>query len=142
MRIGLRHYLLDAEDVLYHLPNAALDRMLSDARRHPIARFAGQRIRGAEIAVALMSGKPIAVERSSFSVLTFRKDGSLVTPLLDRHVRARAELALALPQSIQAMAVANASTRFLARGGQWSPPAAIKRRIEQTALGRLTCGRI
>lgn len=71
MRIGLRHYLLDAEDALYHLPNAAFDRLLCDPEGHRLCRFAGQRIRSAEIAVALMHGKLIAVERASFGILTF-----------------------------------------------------------------------
>jgi hypothetical protein len=142
MRIGLRHYLLDAEDALYHVPNAVFDRMLRDPVRHRLPRFAGQRIRSAVIAVALMNGKPIAVERSWFSIFTFKKNGALVSPLSDRHVRARAELALALEQPILDTAVADASTRFLARGGQWSPSAAVKRRIEQTAMGRQKCGRV
>jgi hypothetical protein len=42
-----------------------------------------------------MNGKPIAVERFSSSILTFKKNEALVSPLLDPHVRARAELALA-----------------------------------------------
>jgi len=136
VRIGFRRYLLDAEDTLYRVPIAAFDRMLRDPVRHRLPRFAGQRLRSAEIAVALMNGKPIAVERSSFSILTFKKNGTLVSPLLDSHVRARAELALALGQPRRDTAVADASTRFLARGGQWSPSPAVRRRIEQTALGR------
>ena len=142
MRIGFRHYLLNAEGALYHVPNAAFDRMLRDPVRHPLPHFAGQRIRSAEIAVALMNGKPIAVVRSSFSILTFKKNGVLVSPLSDRHVWARAELALALEPPLPDTVVADASTRFLARGGQWSPTAAVKRRIEQTALGRQKCGRV
>ena len=61
---------------------------------------------------------PIPVERSSFSILTFQKSGALMSPLLDPHVRARAELALTLEQPSRDTAVADASTRFLARGGQ------------------------
>jgi hypothetical protein len=38
------------------------------------------------MSVALMNGKPIAVVRSSFSILTFKKNGALVSPLSDRHV--------------------------------------------------------
>jgi tryptophan 2,3-dioxygenase len=89
-----------------------------------------------------MNGQPTQVVRSSFNILTFKKDGTLVPPLSDRHVRARAELALALDQPIRDTAVADASTRFLARGGQWSPAAAVRRRIEQTALGREKCQRV
>ena len=142
MRIGFRHYFLDADGALNRIPNAAFDRMLRDPTRHPLPRFAGQRVRTAEIAVELMNGQPIQVLRSSFSILTFKKNGTLVPPLSDRHVRARAELALALDRPIREAAVADASTRFVARGGQWSPSAAVRRRIEQTALGRLKCPRV
>jgi hypothetical protein len=148
MRIGFRHYLFDDEGTLYRIANAAFDRMLRDLVHHRLARFAGQRIRSAEIAVALMNGKPIAVERSSFSILTFETNGALVSPLIDTHVRARVELAVtpALEKpgrdTPREMAVADASTRFLARGGQWSPSAAVRRRIEQTALGRQKCARV
>jgi hypothetical protein len=38
--------------------------------------------------------------------------------------------------------VEDGSTRFLARGGQWSPSPAVRRRIEQTALGRQKCPRV
>ena len=69
-------------------------------------------------------------------MLTFKKNGAPLSPLSDRHVRARAELALALGQPIRDTAVADASTQFLALGGQWSPSAAVRRQIEQTALGR------
>jgi hypothetical protein len=67
-----------------------------------------------------------------------------VSPLSDQHVRARAELALALAleRPSRDTAVADASTQFLARGGQWSPSPAVKRRIEQTALGRQKCERV
>jgi hypothetical protein len=108
MRIGFRHYLLDAEGALYHVPNAAFDRMLRDPVRYRLPRFAGQRVRSAEIAVALMNGKPIAVDRSWFSILTFKKNGALVPPLSDRHVRARAELALALEQPVRGTVVEDA----------------------------------
>jgi len=142
MRIGLRHYFLDASGALYRIPNAAFDRMLRDPVRHRLPRFAGQRVRSAEIAVELMNGQPIQVVRSSFSILTFKKNGSMVPPLSDRHLRARAELALALDQPIRDTAVADSGPRFLARGGQWSPAAAVRRRIEQTALGRQKCDRV
>lgn len=134
--------MLDAEDVVYRIPNAAFDRLLNDPVRHRLLRFAGQRVRTAEIAVALLNGKPIAVERSWFSILTFKKNGALDSPLSDRHVRARAELALSLDPPRLSTAVADAGNRFLARGGQWTPSPALRRRIEQTALARQNCPRV
>ncbi len=71
--------------ILYQIPNAAFDRMLRDPLHHRLPRFADKRVRSAEIAVALMNRKAIAVERSTFSILTFKKNGALVSPLSDRH---------------------------------------------------------
>ena len=118
MRVAFRHYLLDSEGTLYRLPSAALDRMLQAPNRHRLARFAGQRVRSAEVVVEMVDGRPISVVRSVFNMLTFKRDGTLIPPLRDRHVRARAELALALDSPGPRASVAEASTRFVARGGQ------------------------
>jgi hypothetical protein len=90
----------------------------------------------------MMNGRPLVVLRSVFNMLTFRSDGRLVSPLRDRHVRARADLALALDSPNPRAGVAEASTRFVARGGQWKPSAALVWRIEQTALGGQKCERV
>jgi len=37
---GLRHFMLDSEGTLSHLPMSALDRMLHNPTRHRLARFA------------------------------------------------------------------------------------------------------
>ncbi len=125
MRVALRHFLLDREGDLYRLPSAALDRMLQSPTRHRLPRLAGERVRSAEVAVEMLNGRPLRVP-----------------PLRDRHVRAHAELALALGAPARHAGIAEASTRFVARGGQWTPSAAVVRRIEQTALGRQKCPRI
>jgi hypothetical protein len=142
VRVAFRHYLLDSEGTLYRLPSAALDRMLQAPNRHRLARFAGQRVRSAEVVVEMVDGRPISVVRSVFNMLTFKRDGTLIPPLRDRHVRARAELAMAPDSPARHPKVAEAGSRFVARGGQWKPPAALARRIEQTALGRLKCPRV
>jgi hypothetical protein len=142
MRVAFRHFLLDREGALYRVPSATLDRMLQVPTRYRIARLAGQRVRSAEVAVEMMNGRPIRVVRSVFSMLTFKSDGSLVPPLEDCHVRARAELALAFGTPARHARTAEASTRFVARGGQWTPSAALVRRIEQAALGSQKCPRI
>jgi hypothetical protein len=109
---------------------------------YPLTRFAGQRVRSAEVIVEMLKGRPLAVLRSVFTMLTFDSDGSLVSPLRDPHIRARAELALALDSPKPRASVADASIQFVARGGQWKPTPALARRIEQVALGRLKCPRL
>ncbi len=131
MRVAFRHFLLDAEGTLYRLRSAALDRMLHRPTRQRLAHFAGQRVRSAEVVVEMMNGRPLVVLRSVFNMLRFKSDGTLLPPLRDRHVRARAELALALGAPAHHAGIAEASTRFVARGGEWTPSAALVRRIEQ-----------
>lgn len=89
-----------------------------------------------------MNGRPLRVVRSVFSMLTFKNDGTLVPPLQGRHVRARAEQALAFGSPGRQAGISDASTRYVARGGQWTPSAALVRRIEQIALGKQKCPRI
>ena len=64
MRVAFRHFLLDPEGTPYRLASAALNRMLRDPVRHPLARFAGQRVRSAKIAIELTNEQPIQVVRS------------------------------------------------------------------------------
>jgi hypothetical protein len=117
--------MLNSEGTLVRLPIAALDRMLQAPSRHRLPRFAGQRVRSAEFVVEMVDGRPIYVLCSVFNMWTFKRDGTLFPPLRDRHVRARAELALALDAPTRYTTVAEAGTRFVARGGQWKPPAAL-----------------
>lgn len=142
MRLALRYFLLDREGALYRLPSATLDRMQQVRSRLRLARFAGQRVRSAEIAVQLINGRPVRVIRSVFNMLSFKSDGTLLPTQHDRHARARVELALASAAAARRAGVTEASTRFVARGGQWTPSAALVRRMEQIALGRQKCPRI
>jgi hypothetical protein len=142
MRLALRYFLIDRQGALYRLPSSTLDRMQQVSSRLRLPRFAGQRVRSAEVAVEMINGRPLRVVRSVFNVLTFKSDGTLLPPLQDRHLRARVEQALALAAAARRASVTAASTRFLARGGEWKPSAALVRRMEQIALGRQKCPRI
>lgn len=142
MRLALRYFLLDREGALYRLPITALDRMLQVRSRLRLPRFAGQRVRSAEVAVEMINGRPVRVIRSVFNMLTFKGDGTLLPTRQDRHARARIELALARAAAARRGGITEASARFVARGGQWTPSAVLVGRMEQIALGRQQCPRI
>jgi hypothetical protein len=72
VRVALRHFMLDSEGTLVRLPIAALDRMLQAPSRHRLPRFAGQRVRSAEILVEMTNGRPLVVLRSVFNMMTFK----------------------------------------------------------------------
>jgi len=52
--------------------------MLQFPTRHCVSRFAGQRVRCAEVAVEMMNGRPLRLVRSVFNMVTFKSDGTLV----------------------------------------------------------------
>jgi hypothetical protein len=100
---------------------AALDRMLRNPTRYRLALFAGQRVRSAEVVVEMINGRPLVVLHSVFNIWTFKNNGTLVPPLRDRPVRARAELALALDSPDPRAIVAEASTLASMTGHTASP---------------------
>jgi hypothetical protein len=144
MGLANRRFLLDQSDGLYRLPNAKFEHMLRNPASHRIPRFAGGRMRMAEVVVELVDRQPIRVVWISFSILTFDSEGSLDPSAYDQHQRARAESALA-PLTAQPdvpAIVVGAAHRFVAQGGRWAPSGSVARVIEQAALGRMKCPRL
>lgn len=141
MGLSYRRFLLDQDDRLHRLPLAKLERMLDAPAAHPLARFAGQRVRGCEVIVELLDRVPQRVVWMSFGMLSFDRRGCLQLEAHARHQRALAELALAplVPVLPSQDKIVEAASRFLSRGGTWTPPRSLQRRIEEAALD---CGAI
>lgn len=144
MHLSFRRFLLDRDDDLYRLPNTTFERMLQNPTGHGLPRFAGQRVRMADVAVELLDRQTVRVVRITFSILTFDDGGFLDPVAFEHHQRAGAELALAPalgPPARHATVVA-AAPRFVDQGGRWAPSSLVARLIEQAALGRATCRRL
>ncbi len=139
MGLSTRMFLLDQKDGLYRLPNARFDKMLRDPSSHTIPRFAGARLRMADMVVELFDRHPIRVVWTTFGILTFDQDGCFEPNAFDVHQRARAELALApiFPKPDSKTIVVDAATRFVAQGGHWTPSPVLARRLDEAALGRI-----
>ena len=141
MGLSCRNFLLDQDDGLYCLPNTKFEQMLRDPTSHRLPRFAGARVRMAEVVVELVDRQAIRVVWTTFGLLTFDDQGCFEPGTFDRHQRARAELALAplgaAPGS--AVTVVDAASRFVAQGGRWAPSRTLARRFDEAALGRVKC---
>ena len=144
MGISCRMYLLDQDDTLYRLPSAKFDQMLRDPTRCRLPRFAGSRLRMSDVAVELIDRRPSRVIWITFGFLAFDDDGCFDLSSFDRHQRARAELALALPslESKSDGIVVDAASRFVAQGGRWVPSRTLQRRIDAAALDQVKCTRL
>ena len=144
MGISCRMFLLDKDDSLYRLPNAKFDQILRDPTSCRLTRFAGSRVRMTDVAVELIDRQPICVVWITFGFLTFDEDGYFDLAAYDRHQRARAELALALPttETKSERMVVDATNRFVAQGSRWTPSSALQQRIDAAALDQVKCTRL
>ena len=118
--------------------------MLQDPGSNPITRFAGQRVRMADLLVELLDRQPIRVVLSTYGIFTFNADGCFEPNTFERQQWARAEQALA-PLSRQfycKSTVVDAKARFVAQGGHWTPSRKLACRIRDAALERVTYTRL
>ena len=145
MGISSRRFLLDQDDHLYQLRNSTYELMLQDPGSNPIPRFAGQRVRMADLLVELVDRQPIRVVRSAYGIFTFDADGCFDPSTFRRQQWARAEQALA-PLSTElggtSTVVVDAKTRFVAQGGHWTPSQTLASRIRDAALEQGTYTRL
>jgi hypothetical protein len=142
---SIRTYILGPDDTLYRLASAKFSRMVEDPESHRLERFAGQRVRMAEVTVEVRDRAPRAVVRLVYEMLGFDADGRL-----DRATFMRQNMALAaltIDPMIRRLvkedkAVVDASSRFVARGGSWHPSAALEQEILRAALDETSCKRL
>lgn len=139
-----RLFLVRDDGSLHRLASAAFTRMLKADSNCRAPGFAGQRIRQASITIELSSGIPLGVRHTSFAMLDFDLTGLLDVARLNAQQVARLDVMLegVLRPAQPATDIVQAGNRFVARGGTWEPDRALRRRLEEAALGRMTCPRV
>ncbi|EGV18488.1 hypothetical protein ThimaDRAFT_2472 [Thiocapsa marina 5811] len=140
-----RIFILGPDDSLYRLASATFSRMVDDPESHRLERFAGQRVRMAEVIVEVRDRAPYAVVRLVYEMLGFDAEGRLDRAMFIRRNAALAELAIdpVIPRMVEEeKAVVDAGSRFVARGGFWHPSAALEREILRAALDETPCKRL
>ena len=141
---SLRVLLIDSQDRLLRLPLTKLGHMIEDPESTPLIQFSNQRVRSVEGIVRLIDAKPATLVRITHDILTFDKHGRLDRQLLDQHQMARFEVKL-LPEARSTNSenkVFDASSKFLAKGGQWTPSRGMAKAIEDALLDRTKCPRL
>jgi hypothetical protein len=123
MVFSCRTFLIARDDTLWRLSSTKFDQMLRDPAGHCLPDFAGQRAR--------MAGNPVRVVRNTFSILTFDAEGRIDPSRFEKQQFALAESVFAPVFAVFAdesnQTVVNATSRFIAQGGQWVPPRALAR---------------
>ena len=144
MGLSLRLLLLDQTDCIYRMDIARFDRIRESPRKHLLPRFAGQRVRSAEVVVSLSEGRPVRVVRTTFDMLTFDQTGCLDTNILSRQHFARfatAQSGLGTHAEGQPN-VWDARHVFDDRGGRWVPSTEQLKAIGDAALGKKRVSRL
>ena len=144
LRLSCRMFVLDHYDALYRLPTRSFERMLQAPAKHPLAQFAGGRVRMSDVAVELVGQRPVRVVWSTFDLLVFDERGRLDADAYQHHQRACAEQGLAPPLAGTSCAgtVVDAAQRFIVQGGCWVPSPLQLRRIGAAALELVSCRRL
>ena len=143
MGFSCRTFLIARDDTLWRLSSTKFDRMLRDPASHCLPVFAGQRARMASVLVELVARNPVRVVRNTFSILAFDAEGHIDPSRFEKQQFALAQSAVAPVFAVfdddGNQTVVDATSRFIAQGGQWAPSRALARVINQTALGQQKC---
>lgn len=85
------------------------------------------------------------VVRRTFFILTFDSEGHIDLGKFEKQQSALAESIMAPVtaafNSDRDQTIVEATSRFIAQGGQWVPSSALARIIDDVALGQRRCGR-
>ena len=125
MKVSSRAFLLDAHDVLYALPHTLYGAMLRDPAGHPVARFAGMRVRCVAALIERERRKPVGILSLTYPIMQFDSSGVFDAR---RHIRAF---------------VGNEEAGGAAQQSEiWTPSPSLLTRIQDCALGLQPAHRI
>jgi len=144
---SIRIFFITYDDEILKVPNAKFERMLKGSHEENTERFAGKRIRAAEIAVLIEDRKSVMVLRAIYFYLHFNKKGILD---FDRFLRDGNIVAKAgIPEFFMEKTkdnVINAQQEFAKRKRDhavwWKPNMQIERDILDASIGDFKCKRL
>ena len=74
---SLRHFFISDDNEIFRIQNTKFERLLKGSLEKKTERFAGKRVRTAEIVVKLENRKPVQVLRAIYYYLHFNEKGIL-----------------------------------------------------------------
>ena len=138
MGFSCRMFIVHDDGTLVRLKSNIFDRLMRDPQHHSMPDMADKRVRMANILVELVNRRPIRVVRQTYFVAGFDQAGRLDAARFERQQLALVESALypVFSTSNDDDRILDATSRFVAQGGLWRPPAELAQRIDDAALGR------
>lgn len=100
----------------------------------------------ADVVVECVARDPVRVVRITFSILSFDAEGRIDRGRFEKQQFALVESVVAPVFDVfdenSDETVVDATSRFIAQGGQWVPSGALARAIVEAALGERQCRRL
>ncbi len=144
---SMRIFFITDEDEILKVPIAKFERMLKGSYEEKTERFAGKRIRAAEIAVMIENRKPVVVLRAIYYYLHFNEKGILDYDrfMKDGNLVAKAgipEISMKEKQDN----IINAQQEFAKKQRDhavwWKPNMQLERDILDASIGDYKCKRL
>ncbi len=142
MRLASRAFLICPADQIQRLYEADFQRLCSSTE-WCAPHLARLRVQWASVVVELFGRRPVRIVQRTFAYMHFSARGTLDVERMNREQVARFDVALSAPtEPVAGSAVVDATSRFAARGGTWTPDRALLARLDAAALGRSACARV
>ncbi len=144
---SLRHFFISDENEIFRIPNSKFERLLKGSLEKKIERFAGKRVRTAEIVVKLEDRKPIQVLRAIYYYLHFNEKGILDYDrfMRDGGIVATAGIPDIFAEKVQSNLI-NAQQEFAKRQRDhtvwWKPSMQLERNILDASIDEFKCKRL
>lgn len=144
---SLRHFFVSDDNEIFRIPNTKFERLLKGSLEKKIERFAGMRVRTAEIVVKLENRKPIQVLRAIYYYLHFNEKGVLDFDrfMKDGGIVANAGIPDIFAEKIKSNLI-NAQQEFAKRRRDhtvwWKPSMQLERNILDASIDEFKCKRL
>ncbi len=144
---SLRHFFISDDNEIFRIPNTKFERLLKGSSEEKTERFAGKRVRTAEIIVNLENRKPTQVLRAIYYYLHFNEKGILDYDrfMNDGGIVANAGIPNIFAEKDQGNLI-NAQQEFAKRQRDhtvwWKPSIQFERNILDASIDEFKCKRL
>ena len=144
---SLRHFFISDDNEIFRIPNTMFERLLKGSLEKKTERFAGKRVRTAEIVVKLENRKPVQVLRAIYYYLHFNEKGILDYDrfMRDGGIVSDAGIPGFLAEKVQGNLI-NARQEFARRQRDhtvwWKPSMQLERNILDASIDEFKCNRL
>jgi hypothetical protein len=144
---SVRQFFVSDDDEIFRVPNTKFERLLKGSFEEKTERFAGKRVRTAEIVVQLENRRPLQVLRAIYYYLHFDEKGILDYDrfMKDGGIVANAGIPDIFAEKVQGNLI-NAQQEFAKRKRDhsvwWKPGVQLESNILDASIGEFKCKRL